>query len=95
MLLELIEMMPKEEILDKLYIHNGTIKRWFEQKRVPENYYNDINRLLGNKYKSNNSYREKDQFYTTQKISNYCYNKMLQTFYRVKCLQFKCYLKMS
>jgi hypothetical protein len=34
--------------------------------------------LLGNKYKSNNSYREKDQFYTTQKISNYCYNKMLQ-----------------
>jgi hypothetical protein len=78
LLLELTEIMSLKEILNNLYIHNGTIKRWFEQKRVPENYYNDINRLLGNKYKFNNSYREKDQFYTTQNVSNYCYNKMLQ-----------------
>jgi hypothetical protein len=78
MLLELMRIVPKEEVLSQLYIHNGTIKRWFEQKRVPENYYNDINRLLGNKYEINNSYREKDQFYTTQKIANYCYSKMLE-----------------
>ena len=33
---------------------------------------------MGNKYKSRDNYREKDQFYTTKEISKYCFNKTLQ-----------------
>jgi len=78
MLLELNEIISKNEIINKLSIHNGTLKRWFEQKRVPENYYNDINHLLGDKYPYKNSYRKHDQFYTSKKVSIYCYNKLLE-----------------
>lgn len=78
MLLELNKLMTINEILNKLSIHNGTLKRWLEQKRVPENYYNDINHLLGDKYPIKNTYRKHDQFYTSKKVSDYCYNKMLE-----------------
>ena len=75
---ELLEIYTPEEIASKLFIHKGTLKRWLEQKKVPENYFNDLNHLLNKKYEYKNEYREKDQFYTTNKISNYCYNKTLE-----------------
>jgi hypothetical protein len=79
LLTELLNTMKIDEIVNKLFIHRGTLKRWLALKKVPDNYYNDINHLLGNKYKSNNSYRGKDQFYTNKKISIYCYKKTLET----------------
>ncbi len=75
---ELLEQYTPKEIADKLFIHNGTLKRWLEQKKVPENYFNDLNHLLNNKYEYKNNFREKDQFYTTNKISQYCFNKTLE-----------------
>ncbi|MDR0676328.1 MAG: restriction endonuclease subunit M [Elusimicrobiota bacterium] len=75
---ELLQNISITEIKRKLFIHNGTINRWLKQKRVPENYYNDINHLLGNKYQIKNTYRNKDQFYTNDKISQYCYEKTRQ-----------------
>jgi hypothetical protein len=78
LLKNLLNIMSADIILDKLCIHKGTMKRWFEQKRVPENYLNDINHLLGNNYEYSDSYREKDQFYTNKEISVYCYNKALE-----------------
>lgn len=63
------------EIAEFLFVNKGTIKRWIEQKKVPNNYFDDLNRALGYKYKINRTARNKDQFYTTQKISNYCYEK--------------------
>lgn len=64
-----------DKIANDLFINKGTIKRWLLQKQVPKNYFNDFNRLLKYRYKSLESVRDKDQFYTTKKISNYCYNK--------------------
>lgn len=77
LLQELLDKMQLDELLSKLFIHKGTLKRWLELKKVPDNYYNDINHLLGDKYKSKDNYREKDQFYTTKEISKYCFNKTL------------------
>jgi len=78
LLTELSNIMKDNEIVNKLFIHKGTLKGWLALKRVPDNYYNDINHLLGNKYESNDSYREKDQFYTNKEISNYCYRQTLK-----------------
>jgi hypothetical protein len=78
LLMELLERISTDEVLQKLCIHKGTLKRWLTLKDVPNNYYNDINHLLGDKYKNKDTYREKDQFYTSKEISNYCYKKTLE-----------------
>ena len=75
---ELLKIFTIQDIENSLSIHRGTINRWLKQNKVPDNYFNDLNRLLGNKYKMKNSYRQKDQFYTTKEISSYCYNKTLE-----------------
>jgi len=75
---ELMQKKAMDDIRGSLFIHSGTINRWLKQKRVSDNYYNDINHLLGNKYEMKNTYREKDQFYTNDAISQYCYEKTLQ-----------------
>jgi hypothetical protein len=82
--IELLSQMPLPQALSKLFIHKGTYKRWMEQKRVPDNYWNDINHLLGGKYKTRETYRDKDQFYTTDKTAKYCYNKTLEILKRLK-----------
>ena len=70
-LLEILKNSSIREVLQKLSIHNGTIKRWFSEKKVPTNYYNDLNFLLDNKYPERSNFRAKDQFFTTKEISNY------------------------
>ncbi len=75
---ELLTIFTIQEIENQLSIHHGTTNRWLKQKKVPDNYFNDLNRLLGNKYQMKNTYRQKDQFYTTKEISEYCYNKTLK-----------------
>lgn len=66
------------EIAELLNLHVGTVRRWISNKSVPKNYYNDLNSLLDNKYKSKEEYRDKDQFYTTKKTAKYCYNKTIE-----------------
>ena len=75
--IELLSRLSILQIQERLLVHRWTINRWISNKKVPDNYYNDINHLLGSKYPSRNSYRQKDQFYTNEKISKYCYNKTL------------------
>ena len=62
----------------ELMVHTGTIKRWLENFKVPENYYNDLNRLLNYKYPKVLNYREKDQFYTKGEIAQNCYDKAIE-----------------
>jgi hypothetical protein len=66
------------EIKRKLDLHAGTIKRWIKLNKVPENYFNDLNFLLGKKYNFKEEFRDKDQFFTNEKISKYCYEKTLE-----------------
>jgi len=77
MLIEVMQSMSIKTILHKLSIHLGTFRRWHEQKKVPSNYYADLNLLLNNKYPHKQQYRDKDQFFTTAEISKYCYQKTL------------------
>lgn len=78
LLSELIKKMSFDEILSKLYIHKGTLKRWLQLRKIPDNYYNDINHLLGDKYRNKNTARDKDQFYTTKEISLHCFKQTLK-----------------
>lgn len=66
------------EIAQLLNLHIGTVRRWITNKSVPQNYFNDLNALLGNKYKNKDDYRDKDQFYTTTKTAEYCYAKTIE-----------------
>ena len=77
LLQEVIQQYKLSYILDKLFIHKGTFNRWVQKQEVPENYYNDLNALLGNKYPSKTGARIQDQFFTTEKTAKYCFNKML------------------
>ena len=75
---ELVENHSLNFICENLYIHRGTVKRWLEQSKVPDNYYNDLNQLLNYKYPVQQQYRDKDQFYTKKNISLSCYKKSLE-----------------
>jgi len=78
LLIELLAVYSQEFILNKLFIHKGTFNRWLSTKKVPQNYFNDLNELLHNKYPIQDTYRARDQFFTTKEISIYCYNKTLE-----------------
>ncbi|WP_303924049.1 hypothetical protein [Ureaplasma parvum] len=68
----------KNEIIDKvitikelslyLNINIGTIKRWMQLKKVPKNYFIEINKLINNKYRldidENTKYKVYDMFFT-------------------------------
>ena len=75
---ELKKIYNTNQIADKLNLHIGTLRRWEMQNKVPQNYYNDLNSLLDNKYAIKNKYRDNDQFFTTEKISQYCVERMLK-----------------
>lgn len=77
LLCELLNDFDVSQIKQALNIHQGTIKRWLANKEVPDNYFNDLNDLLKNKYPSKNNYRKQDQFYTKPHIAKYCYQKTL------------------
>ena len=78
LLCELLQKYNIAEIEDKLGIHSGTSKRWLSQQKVPNNYFNDLNHLLGTKYTPQDTYRQKDQFYTNEEVSLFCYKKTLE-----------------
>ena len=75
---EVKKIIGLDKIKTNLNLHAGTINRWIKLNKVPENYFNDLNFLLKNKYKIKDEFRDKDQFYTNQEISKYCYEKTLK-----------------
>jgi hypothetical protein len=75
---EVLQKYTIEDVVDKLFIHRGTINRWISTKKVPDNYYGDLNELLENKYPQKESSRDKDQFFTNKNVSEYCYKKTLE-----------------
>jgi len=77
MLLEILMLKhkPLEEITNKLCIHKGTLKRWLEKKKVPNNYYFDLNHLLNDKY-SEEPEIYLDQYFTKSETAIYCFEKL-------------------
>lgn len=67
-----------DEIIKKLWIHKWTFNRWLENKKVPNNYFSDINKLLWYKYENNKTFRSEDQFFTKPEIAKYCFEKFIQ-----------------
>lgn len=57
----------------ELSINIGTIKRWILKKEVPMNYFNSLNKMIGNKYylelNEIDYYKNNDQFFTDPKES--------------------------
>lgn len=80
---EILETKSLKEIADILSLHIGTVKRWYSKKAVPNNYHNDLNSILNNKYPAKEEYRDKDQFYTSKKTAIYCYQKTLEVLERL------------
>lgn len=61
------------EIAKKLNVNNGTINRWKQLDKVPENYIFDLLKMNNQKIDySLFSYAEKDQFYTPITIAKQC-----------------------
>ena len=75
---ELLRHKTLKGLSNDLYLHKGTLNRWVKQDFVPENYYNDLNHLLKNKYPLKDEYRDKDQFFTKKNIATYCYEKTIK-----------------
>lgn len=80
---ELLLTKSLSDIAEFLHLHLGTVRRWKINNSVPENYFNDLNSLLGNKYESKNNYRAKDQFYTRDETAEYCYKKTLEVLKKI------------
>ena len=59
-----------------LCVNQGTVRRWYEKKLVSDYYIEDLNRILGYKYNIKRNYKEKDQYYTTKKVSKYFFDKL-------------------
>lgn len=82
--IEVLKSFGMEKIAEDLFVHKNTLKRWIEQKKTPDLYKNDLNRMLGNKYLFKENFRENDQFFTTPKTSEYCYQKTLKILQTLK-----------
>ena len=67
---------PIEHIAESLSLHRGTVMRWEQKNKVPEQYKHDILRLLGKKADVGFlDERDKDQFYTKESVALACFNK--------------------
>lgn len=76
-LLELLERAISEKgmakVLEATNVVLGTVKRWQDLNSVPEQYYFDLAKLVGEEIDySKFSYREKDQFFTPPEVAAYC-----------------------
>lgn len=70
---EILQNNNIEYIIEKLYIHKWNIKRWLLLKKVPDDYYNDLNELLNNKYPIKDSFKDKDQYFTKPEVAKTLY----------------------
>ena len=75
---ELKESLSLKEIAEKLELHTGTLKRWENLKKVPDEYKHDLNFLLGNKYIfEKKDYRSFNEFFTKKESARYCYERLM------------------
>lgn len=74
---EILATKTPKEVADLLSLHLGTVKRWILKDAVPDNYYNDLNSILGYKYPNKIDYRDQDQFYTTTVTASHCHRQAL------------------
>jgi hypothetical protein len=74
---EVLNFFTLNEVCNKLHIHKGTITRWNKLKEVPDDYYNDLNKLLNFKYVKKISFQHQDQYFTKPEIAKYCYEKTI------------------
>ena len=68
-------------IAEKLGLHVGTLNRWESENRVPPQYINDFNRILGkcnDAVVENASHKGKDQYFTKPAVAKKCWNIFLQ-----------------
>ena len=61
------------ELASELHLHSGTLKRWKQQNKVPQNYEADFLRILNIK-KEIIGERKKDQFYTKKEVARECFD---------------------
>ena len=76
---KILEKESDSYISTNLNISIGTVKRWIELKSVPKSYTFDLMKLANMDIDySKFSYQEKDQFFTPEKTSKYCYSKLIE-----------------
>lgn len=89
---ELRQNFSLKELADKLYLHTGTLKRWEDSGKIPNDYLYDLNFLLGNKYEfSKENYRTCDEFFTKKNIAKYCFESFV-SFLKLHGLSLKDYI---
>ena len=67
------------DISASIDVNMGTVNRWEEKKEVPPQYYFDLCRLDGIPVDYTQfTEKEKDQFYTSKKSAEYCFNKTIE-----------------
>jgi len=83
---DLIEILNKilqtksyANIASSINVAVGTVKRWNELKRIPKAYTFELLKLANIKIDySKFSYKDKDQFFTPNNTSKYCYSKFIE-----------------
>jgi hypothetical protein len=78
MLTSILESTTVILIAEHLNVAVGTVRRWIELKNVPRSYCFELMKLSGvcidySKF----NFKEKDQFFTPSKTTEYCYSKFL------------------
>lgn len=81
----LLENHSFKEIATTLNISNGTVKRWYDLKRVPNMYTFELLKMANIDIDyAKFTYKEKDQFFTPENTSKYCYHKFLEIIKKYK-----------
>lgn len=82
---KILENTTYKDIADKINVAVGTIKRWTELKSVPKSYTFELLKLANIEIDySKFSYKDKDQFFTPLKTTEYCYNKSIEIIKKYK-----------
>ncbi|RAX51485.1 restriction endonuclease subunit M [Helicobacter sp. 16-1353] len=67
-----------KQIAQKLNLHIGTLKRWENLQKIPNDYLYDLNFLLGNKYEIPKAgFRSHNEFFTKKEVAKYCFDIFL------------------
>lgn len=76
--LELLNSKSIQQIATGLFLHKGTVQRWYEKASVPENYYFELCKLAGISIDySKFTYKQKDQFFTIKETAQYCIDQSM------------------
>jgi hypothetical protein len=78
LLIKVLEKHSIKELSEILYVNKNTIERWKLLKSVPWQYHIDLKKILNLELDYNQfSFIEKDQFFTPQKISEECFEILI------------------